>query len=113
VKIINLSKNRILADQATVAAGFLGRVKGLIGLKELKPKEGLIIDPCKGVHTIFMSFPIDCIFLDQENRVKKIIKSLKPYRFSPICFFSKLVIELPVGSIQDSLTEEGDRISFL
>jgi uncharacterized membrane protein (UPF0127 family) len=60
-----------------------------------------------------MRFPIDVLFLDKFNRVIRKIPHLKPFRFTAIYWASKRVIELPIGAIQSSSTQEGDFISFI
>ncbi len=61
---------------------FLERLCGLLFSPPLKQKEGLLIEPCSSVHTIFMRYPIDIVFIDKDWRVVKTIKSLKPWRMA-------------------------------
>ena len=68
--------------KARVARSFFERTRGLIGTKDLAPGEGLLIEKCNAVHTCFMSFAIDATFLDSENRVVKVVKGIRPWRFA-------------------------------
>jgi len=113
MKIVNRSKQSILADNISCADTSFKRLKGLLGRKSLNKGEALIITPSNSIHTFFMRFPIDVLFVDNNNRVIKVISSLKPYRLSPICWQGKFVIELPVGTIQASSTQEGDTLQIL
>ncbi len=112
MKIINETKKIILAENATLANTPLKRMKGLLGRKSLEDKEALVIKPCNSIHTFFMNFPIDVLFVDKENKIVKIMIGLQPFRLSPVCRFSSYVIELPVGAVSANKAETGDLISF-
>ena len=71
----------ILGCRAKVAHTFCERARGLIGVKGLAPGEGMLIERCNAIHTLFMSFSIDATFLDAENRVVKIVRNIRPWRF--------------------------------
>ncbi len=70
----------ILGVKAKVARTFCERAKGLIGTKDLAPGEGLLIERCNAIHTFFMSFPIDAVFLDSNDNVVKTIRGIRPWR---------------------------------
>ena len=74
-------KVELLGIKADVAASFLQRAKGLIGRSSLPPGEGLLIERCNAIHTFFMKFPIDAIFLDRRGRVVKTVRNIRPWRF--------------------------------
>lgn len=57
------------------------RIRGLIGTEDLPPDEGMLILKCNAIHTCFMSFPIDAIFLDKNDNVVKTVKNIRPWRF--------------------------------
>ena len=57
------------------------RLWGLIPYKELKEDQGMYFPDCSSIHTFFMSFPIDCYFLNRENQVVDIRKNISPFRF--------------------------------
>ncbi len=113
MQIINQTKNTILADQAELCQTFLKRIIGLLNRKELKKGEALLIKPCNSIHTLFMRFPIDVVFLDRKNRVIKILPYLKPWRLSGIYLSAGLCLELPAGTIESSHTSIGDILSFV
>jgi hypothetical protein len=113
MKIVQENKGRILAENASLASNFLKRLKGLIGREKLTPGEALVIKPCNSIHTFFMRFAIDAVFLDKNNRVVKVISSMKPFRMSGIYFKAHLVIELPAGTIQETSTSAGDTLQIL
>ncbi len=68
--------------------------------------------PLMWIHTFFTRFPIDIVFLDRSQTVTRITTALTPWRFSPIAIGARHAIELPVGSVQRSATELGDRLTI-
>lgn len=66
---------------ANVARSFYERAKGLLGRRNLPQKEGLLILRCNAIHTFFMKFAIDAIFLDGKDRIVKIVRNIPPGRF--------------------------------
>lgn len=112
MKLTNITKNTILAEDAVVAKSFLARMRGLLGKKVFKQNQALIITPCNSVHTFFMHFPIDILFVGKDNCVLAVIEALKPYRFSKIYPNAYFVIELPAGAIKATSTAVPDKIGF-
>lgn len=70
----------ILGVKAQVARTFAERAKGLIGRRALAPGEGLLILRCNAIHTCFMRFAIDAVFLDREDRVVRVVRNVRPWR---------------------------------
>ena len=70
----------ILGVKAKVARSLFARMKGLIGTKRLPPGEGFLIPHCNAIHTCFMSFPIDAVFLDRHDRPVKTVRNIRPWR---------------------------------
>lgn len=62
-----------------IARGFFARAKGLIG-RDHAPADGLLIPHCNAIHTCFMRFSIDAVFLDRENRPVKTVRNIRPWR---------------------------------
>ncbi|HEY0062187.1 MAG TPA: DUF192 domain-containing protein [Telluria sp.] len=65
-----------------VAASFLQRFRGLMLAPPLAPDAGLLLPGCPSVHTMFMRYPIDVLYLDRDGRVLKCVPALKPWRAS-------------------------------
>ena len=112
MKIINTTRNQCLAENVLIADTVSKRLVGLLNKKSFSPPEALIIKPSNSIHTFFMRFPIDVIFLDRHNRVIKIIPEFKPFHLSAFYFKAVLVVELPAGRIAATLTQVGDMLSF-
>jgi len=112
MKAVNRRTGQVLATDVKVAGNIFTRMKGLLGRKELPFGEALWIKPCFSVHTFFMRFPIDVIFLDKKYLVIATIKDLKPHRLTRLYPHSFSVLELPVGTLDASNTQIGDKIDI-
>ena len=112
MKIINQTKGIVLAESAELAESFFSRLKGLLGRSGLANGEALIIKRCNSIHTLFMRFPIDVMFVGKDNRVVKTLSKVKPFRLSGVYFGACLAIELPSGVIVASQTKEFDLLNF-
>ncbi len=87
------------------------RMKGLMFAKEMIG-DGIILDPANSIHNCFVRFPIDVIFMNNDFKIVKIIRSFKPWRFSWIYFKATKVLELPEGIIPIEV-KEGDELEVL
>lgn len=112
-KIVNLSHAAVLAKRAVIADTSALRRRGLLGCDELPQGSGLIIIPCRQVHTFGMKYPIDVVFLDASWQVRRCAKGLKPWRLSPLVISSRSVLELPAGKISETGTEAGDTLRIV
>ncbi len=107
--IVNLSKNTVLAKRAVVADRLFARLKGLLGKRCLDDQQdALVIKPAKSIHTFFMRFAIDAVFVDKKNKVVGLSENLKPFQITPVFWSSLSVIELPAATIQNTRTQIGD-----
>ena len=93
-----------------VADTWLTRLIGLMGRRQLSALTGLWLKPCGSIHTMWMRFSIDVLYLDAANKVLKIKENLKPFRldFAPRGTVS--VIELPAFSVAELGFRVGDTI---
>ena len=78
--LIHKKTNQILAEQILFSHSFFKRVRGLLGYKKLKPHQVMWIKPCASIHTFFMQFSIDVIFVDENLYVKSVFKNLTPWK---------------------------------
>lgn len=78
---------------------FASRAAGLLFAPPLAPGEGLLIEPCGAVHTVFMRYPIDVVFLDRAGRIRKIVPHLKPWRLAA-CLAAAQTLELAADESQ-------------
>ena len=110
---INLRTHTTLATNVRVADTLFTRMKGLLGKKELPIGDALWIKPCFSVHTFFMKFPIDVLFLNKKNQVIAAVASLTPNRLTRLYPQSFSVLELPVNTIEGTETEIQDFIEII
>ena len=89
---------------------FFKRFLGLMGRKKLSPSEGLLITPCNSVHMMFMRFSIDVIYLDDNMKVLKIVKSLTTWIGLSACLKAKSVVEVATGEADRLGICEGMRL---
>jgi len=112
MQILNATRGTTLATEASRATGVFERMKGLLGRASLAEGEALQIDPCNSIHTFFMRFPIDVLFVDKEGLVLRAFSAIRPWRLTRVYFQAKSVIELPAGTLEKTQTFEGDRIQW-
>jgi len=108
-RIVNKTKNIILASQAKIADSFFKRLIGLMFKKGLSKEEALVFFKAPSIHTFFMRFPIDILFLDREGKVLRIVKKVNPYRVV-FCKNSYITIEFSSKNNNLAQTSKGDFI---
>lgn len=108
----NVDTGELLADRVTVATRTVERAVGLLKHDTLAPGEGLLITPCRGVHTWGMRFTIDLIALDAAGIVVDAVRAMAPWRIRLPRRGAVSVLELPAGSLSRSNTERGHRIEL-
>jgi uncharacterized membrane protein (UPF0127 family) len=107
---INNQKLLIISD-LKIAENFFTRAIGLMGKSNLKTNEGLWIKKCSFIHTFFMKFPIDAVFVDQKLIVKKAYSNAKPWKHMWLGIWgSDSVFELPSGTIENLKLKAGDQL---
>ncbi len=99
-----------LASRATIAGSLWARMAGLLGRRSLPQGEGLILKTCRSIHTAFMQFPIDAVFVDHAWAVVRICNTLPPWRLSPVVWGAHAVIELPAGTAGTTRLQVGDQL---
>jgi uncharacterized protein len=85
-------------------------MRGLLGRKALEPGEGLLIRPAPSIHTFFMRFPIDVMFLSRDGEVLKIAEQVGPWRMRS-CRGALAVLELTAGDAARRGIAVGDQIA--
>jgi uncharacterized membrane protein (UPF0127 family) len=110
-RLRNVTRGTVLGDAIDVADTSEKRTRGLLKHTELRAGEGLWITPCEGVHTFFMKFAIDLVYIDKKLVVRKAVPNVGPWRLS-VCLPAHSIVELPAGTIEDSGTGKGDQLLF-
>ena len=112
MKAYNVRNKRELSHNVQIAQSVFQRMRGLLGKDTLAAGESLWIKRCNSIHTFFMRFPIDVIFLDKNNEVIATKTNLKPHRLTRLYPRAVSVLELPAGIIGATATVVGDKIEF-
>ena len=107
---INVKNGGQIAERIAIARGMFERMRGLLGRPSLRPGEGLLLQPCNGVHTVGMRYPIDVLFLDRRGRVKRAVHALNPGRMVPYVRGAAKAIELPAGTLARAGVRAGDEV---
>ena len=103
--------NEATCGRVGIANSLFLRLRGLIG-REFKEFDALHIAPCGDIHTLFMAYPIDVLFLNKEGKVVKIVEDLKPWVPYAGARKARSVIELPSGQAKKWGVNIGDAVSI-
>jgi uncharacterized membrane protein (UPF0127 family) len=109
VLVRNHTRNTVLGDAVELADTSETRRVGLLKHERLEPGSGLWIVPCESVHTFFMKFPIDLVYLDKQRKVRKVRHAVPAWRLSA-CLTAHSILELPAGTAEKSGTLPGDEL---
>jgi uncharacterized protein len=110
MRLVNLSRRETMVENLEVADTEWGRLKGLLGRTGLPPESGLWITRCNNIHTFFMKFPIDLVFLDKAMAVVRTMHALPPWRVVLPVRRAKSVVELGGGFLQSHPVSVGERL---
>jgi uncharacterized membrane protein (UPF0127 family) len=99
----------LICERCTVAATPLRRMRGLLGRSGLARDEGVLLRPASSIHTLFMRFPIDVVFLDRELVVRKVASDVKPWRLV-FARRARSVLELAAGEAARRGVAAGQRL---
>ena len=100
-----------VATQVEIAESLTSQIRGLIGRDRLTEGQGLLFRGCSSVHTLFMSFPIDVVYLDNKQTVVGVDINLRPWRVGGIYWGAKHVLELRCYTA--GLLKKGDKLEFI
>jgi uncharacterized protein len=101
-----------VCEECLIADKIWSRMKGLLGRSSLEPGEGLLIKPAPSIHTWFMRFPIDVVFLDRDLTVVDVVDGLRPFRTASRRS-ARAVLELAAGEARRRRIERGHRLSLV
>jgi uncharacterized membrane protein (UPF0127 family) len=107
LRLINRRTQSTVASIVELAVSREDRRRGLLGRNGLDASAAMMIAPCAAVHTAFMRFALDVVFVDREGRVRKIVRGLGPWRMSG-ALGAWAAIELAAGGPRDLVP--GDRL---
>lgn len=107
--LVNERTGAAIATVVEHAATRATRRRGLLGRDRLEPQRALILEPCAAIHTAFMRFAIDVVFVDRQGRAVKIVRDVPPWRMA-IAAGAHSVVEMAAGSLAPDALRVGDRL---
>jgi uncharacterized protein len=111
VVAVTETSGRPVCERCVVAGKTLSRMKGLLGRSSLASGEGLLIRPAPSVHTFFMRFAIDVVFLSRDGEVLKVARNVRPWR-ARWCRRAYAVLELAEGEAERRGLDAGGRLEL-
>ncbi len=108
-RLENERTGRTLASTLETAFDSRARRHGLLQRARFDAGAAIVLAPCAAIHTLFMRFPIDVVFVAKDGTVAKVCSSVKPWR-TAIAFGAFAAIELAAGGADESGTAVGDRL---
>ena len=93
--LVPVGKNLL---QVGMADSFGARFMGLMGKERSKENHALLLLPCSSIHMLFMRFPIDAVFFDEQWTVLKVAENLQPWTGHSVCKGAYACLELPANS---------------
>ncbi|WP_064092024.1 DUF192 domain-containing protein [Rossellomorea aquimaris] len=112
MKLVNLSNERVIADSLKEAYHFFNRLRGLMFTDKLDSGTGLHIKPCRSIHTFFMNYPIDVLYVNEQNIIVAIEEALEPGKTGKLYADASSVVELPAGTVKETGTHIGHTLNF-
>ena len=100
---------RVIVERCLIADRPFARMRGLLGRAELPSGEGILLRPAGSVHTFFMRFPIDVVFLDRELRVLAVAENVPAWKTRG-ARGAKAVLELAAGEVSRRGVAQGDAL---
>jgi uncharacterized membrane protein (UPF0127 family) len=112
VMLINRASGKVLAKDVRRAQTFWSRFRGLMFTSAFRPDTALHFKPCQSIHTFFMRYSIDVLYLDRNHKVVALESNVRPGKFGRIHTMASSVVELPAGKISETETEIGQEVQF-
>jgi uncharacterized membrane protein (UPF0127 family) len=109
--LVNLRTGLPVATRLIAAFDSASRRQGLLGRSGLADGDAVILAPCSAIHTAFMQFPIDVLFLDRAGNVLKTAPVVPPWRVR-MAWRGFAVVELAAGALRASETRTGDGVEL-
>ncbi len=110
--VVNVDRGTTLAIQAKLASSYWDRFFGLMGRKRVEEGGALLLTKTSSIHSFFMRFPFDAVFIDRENKVVKIVPAMRQWWIAFGGHGANDVIELPAGVAASTGTQPGDELAF-
>lgn len=112
VYILKDAKGEIICHKMIVASRMIDRMKGLMFTETMPDCDGFLIAPCTSIHTFFMLFKLDVLFLDRNFLVIKSVYDLSPWRMTWFYFRAYQTLEMKAGTMKKNI-KAGDKLEAI
>ncbi|HZQ09026.1 MAG TPA: DUF192 domain-containing protein [Anaerolineae bacterium] len=112
LRVFNCTRNTWLVSQGQVASNLWTRLVGLMGKRALPQGFGLLLRNETAIHTFGMRIPIDVLYIDAQGKILRMTNAMPPAKIGPLVHGVQDVLELPVGTLTQSDTHEGDQLEL-
>jgi uncharacterized membrane protein (UPF0127 family) len=110
-RVVDSERGAVVCESCELADRPWRRFRGLMGRRRLEPGHGLMLRPTNSIHTCFMRFDIDAVFLDREMHVVAVRERVRPWR-AAAARGARAVLELPAGDARRRGVEAGHRLEI-
>lgn len=104
--ILKNTKGEVIAHDIKMAENMTSRILGLMFSKDLPNCDGLLISPCNSIHTFFMNYSIDVLFLSKDFKCVKVIYDLAPWKMTWMYFRASHVLEMKAGTMPKGIIKD-------
>lgn len=108
--LVDQQTGNVISSSIRTSYFFHKRLKGLMFDSHLPVEEAMHIKPCHSVHTCFMRFPIDVVFVDESLEVVAIEEYMKPFRFGKPVPSAQSVFEFAAGTVKEKELYVGQKL---
>jgi uncharacterized protein len=111
--LMNKSSNTVISENLIMADTFFKRLKGLMFTKDLTAQDALHIIPCNEIHTFFMNYSIDVLYLDKDKNILHMDEEMEPGKIGKKVKNAISVVELTSGRIKAADLKLGQAVEFV
>jgi uncharacterized protein len=104
---LNDTRGNVICERTEIANTPWLRLRGLLGRRSLAPGNGMMIEPAPSIHSAFMRFKFDAVFLSRDLEVLKLVARIPPWR-AHAAKGARKVLELAAGEIENRGIQVGD-----
>jgi uncharacterized membrane protein (UPF0127 family) len=104
-RLVRRTTDKVVISELILADHFWPRLAGLQFRRRLPPGAGVLLVPCRSIHTCFVRFPIDLVYLDGQGQVLGVRKGLRPWRAAIAPAGTHAILETPAGDVEIEVGE--------
>ena len=125
MRLVRSGDGTVIVEDLELATHFWGRLRGLMGRRELPTNAGLWLQPCSSIHMMFVPFALDVVFtrpcpdattspsegsLPLEQEVLDVRPGVRAWWGLAACRGAQVAVELPAGRASALQLAAGDRL---